>query len=108
MFYRSKHIGANLKHNVWTADVPPGAKLVHFVTDFSDTNVLTESLNAGYLVVSRPHSEVGIEYLAPYRLVVACVQCKFVKEGVSWSEISKKMVIAVAHGWKRSRSATFR
>lgn len=92
-----------MKHNVWTADVPPGANLVHFVPDFSDTNVLTRTLNVGYLlVVSRAQSEAGIEYLAPYcdankNLVVAIVQCKFVKEErVNWKEISEKMAIAVA------------
>ena len=59
---------------------------------------VVEFLEAGYIVVSKNHSEVGVEYLAPYRvgstsgkLVVACVQCKFVQNTTSWVDIEAKM-----------------
>ena len=59
-------------------------------------------LEQGVTVVSQKQSEEGLEYLTPWRLndaegklVVACVQCKFVKDKVPWSKLKEHMHSAV-------------
>jgi hypothetical protein len=76
-------------------------KIVVDYPNFANSNfdAILGNLKAGFIVVSKAHSEVGVEYLAPFfkedgSLLVACVQCKFVKEHTSWSDIKDKMLTA--------------
>ena len=101
-FYKSENIGDRFKNMIVKAQIPaPGEKkLVQFVADFADISYIRILLDSGFIVVSRKHSEAGIEYLAPYRdcfddLVVACVQCKFVKDKADGKEIQSQMARAV-------------
>ena len=81
--------------------VPPVSSLVHEVDDFSDIEAIIGFLREGRIVVSKAHTEVGVECLAPFELTsngelcIACVQCKFVYSGTNWNEFSKKMAAAV-------------
>jgi len=99
-FYHSSNIG--IPDQELTAklhdDKFPVVELIH---DFSDMPKVLEQLNLGKILVSEKHSEVGVEYLVPYRdhadsLIVAAVQCKFVRSSVSWKEIARKMETAIA------------
>jgi hypothetical protein len=58
-----------LKNLNVTAKVPPNTSQVAFVEDFTTSMVdIVHPLEDGYIVVvsNYAHSEVGIEYLAPY------------------------------------------
>ena len=98
-FYRTENVGDNFKQRIVTAKVPPAIDLVRVVKDFQDMDEVLRHLRAGFLAVSNLQNEKGVEYLAPYhewkKLVVACVQCKFVQDSVSWSDIKWKMNLAV-------------
>ena len=66
-------------------------------------NLCDKVAGAGcHSIVSQKQSEEGLEYLTPWRLndaegklVVACVQCKFVKDKVPWSKLKEHMHSAV-------------
>ena len=100
-FYKSKHVGAEFKDVEVTARVPAAApQLVKRVENFTDLELILGFLETGFLVVSDVHGEKGIEYLVPFRtlkecLLVACVQCKFVKEKTDWAKIDTTMADAV-------------
>jgi len=70
------------------------------VDDFKNIDAIIGPLDQGPIVVSKAHSEVGVEYLAPFDLAsngvlyIACVQCKFVHSGTNWNKISKTMKVA--------------
>jgi hypothetical protein len=70
---------------------------VEVVDDFSDMTHVLALLQKGFIVVSKKHSEPGVEYFSPFRdtlngaLVVAAVQCKFVTHRTLWGEILTKM-----------------
>jgi hypothetical protein len=105
--YKSKHIGETFKDRVVSAPVPPNTvSLVRFMANFNDIDETLRLLRSGFVVVSKAHSEAGVEYLAPYyedkALVVACVQCKFVKAGTNWKEIKTAMAMAVSGLEKRT------
>eukprot|EP01124_Arcella_intermedia_P024272 TRINITY_DN4043_c0_g1_i5.p1 TRINITY_DN4043_c0_g1~~TRINITY_DN4043_c0_g1_i5.p1 ORF type:complete len:653 (-),score=114.49 TRINITY_DN4043_c0_g1_i5:14-1795(-) len=71
--------------------------LVKMVDNFSDTEELIDQLNSGFILVSRKHSEEGIEYLVPFKntkddsLVVGAVQCKYVTTRTNWKTIKLKL-----------------
>ena len=101
-FYKSEHIGSDFKDMLVKAQIPGDQEtsLVRYVADFTDIAYIRRLLGYGFIVISEKHSERGIEYLAPYHdcfgtLVVACVQCKFVKEKANWKEIQSQMAVAV-------------
>ena len=102
-FYVTDYIGDNFKKMLLVGALPQGrGRLVEFVKDFSNVKLVIDWLKKGAIVVSQKQSEEGVEYLTPWRLndaegelVVACVQCKFVKEKVSWSIVKKHMHSAV-------------
>ena len=96
-FYQTDFIGESLKHKVLVAKVPEGGdKLVECVKNFKDIAAIRSLLEKGIAVVPKAQSEVGIEYLSPWmledgKLLVACVQCKFVQTQTQWIDIKKKM-----------------
>ncbi|CAE7944669.1 unnamed protein product [Symbiodinium necroappetens] len=102
-FYVTDYIGDNFKKMLLVGALPQGGgRLVEFVKDFSDVKLVIDWLKKGAIVVSQKQSEEGVEYLTPWRLndaegklVVACVQCKFVKDKVPWSKVKKHMHSAV-------------
>ena len=101
-FYKSQHIGEKLKTMEVSAKVPSGTNLVENVNDFSDVGRVLELLNGGYIVVSKFHSEFGIEYLSPFttpegKLIVAAAQCKFSAKNPDWARISNKINDATAN-----------
>lgn len=98
-FYRSQNIGVALGEV--SATVPNTASnLVRYVDNFDDSDLILTLLREGFIVVSKKKSEVGVEYLSSFKnrdseLVVACVQCKFVRTSVKWKDIKAKMAKAV-------------
>jgi len=95
-FFRTQH----LKESLFSATVVSGlpntipTNVVVSVSSFLDETILP-SLESGLIVVSDKHSEIGTEYLVPFRdtnniLMIAFVQCKFVRQSTSWTEIEKK------------------
>ena len=108
-FYRSKHCGERFENLRVKAPVPEQTDLVERLPDFQDKKRVLGKLKQGFIVVSDLQNEAGIEYLAPFRtaednkLIVACVQCKFVEksENSSWSEIQTKM--STATDWLKNR-----
>lgn len=98
-FYKTRYF--DISPVLVKVKVPRVSSLVHEVDDFSDIEAIIGFLCEGRIVVSKAHSEVGVEYLAPFELAsngelyVACVQCKFVYSSTNCSEISKKMDAAV-------------
>jgi len=102
-FYQTSHVDPSWGAQEVTARVPKDTNLVVWVPDFSDMDNVLGFLNQGFLVVSRAHGEVGIEYLSPFvdvgsgKLIVAAVQCKFVNTKTdSWTNIKGKMLTAMA------------
>ena len=99
-FYRSKHCGERFVNWEVKAPVPKQTELVERVPDFQDQKRVLGKLNSGFIVVSDCQNEVGVEYLAPFRtaedgkLIVACVQCKFVKTSANWTSIQEQMSTA--------------
>ena len=102
-FYVTDYIGATYQDMLLVGALPAGGgSLVRFVQDFSDMDLVIDLLKKGKIVVSQKQSEEGVEYLTPWRLndaegklVVACVQCKFVKDKVQWSKVKEHMHSAV-------------
>ena len=99
-FYRSKHCGEKFR-DLWVkAPVPPATGLVKQVQNLQNQELVLDNLNSGFIVVSDCQNEVGVEYLAPFRtaedgkLIVACVQCKFVKTSTNWTSIQTQMSTA--------------
>ena len=108
-FYRSKHCGEKFR-DLWVkAPVPPATGLVKQVQNLQNQELVLDNLNSGFIVVSDCQNEVGVEYLAPFRtaednkLIVACVQCKFVEKSPesSWRKIQTKM--STATDWLKNR-----
>ena len=109
-FYKSKHVSPTLVASEVKAKVPSQDTLVEYVKDFSDQARVLELLRTGFIVVSEFHSEYALEYLSPFRdasddhkLIVACVQCKFVQSPVNWSDI--KTTMADATQWLKLKKA---
>ena len=102
-FYVTNYIGDKFKTLSLVGALPTNAgSLVEFVTDFSDMDFVIDLLKKGKIVVSQKQFVEGVEYLTPWRLndaegklVVACVQCKFVKDKVPWSKVKEHMRSAV-------------
>ena len=99
-FYQSKHCGERFENLRVKAPVPEQTDLVERLPDFQDKKRVLGKLKQGFIVVSDFQSEVGVEYLAPFRtaednrLIVACVQCKFVKTSRGWTKIKTRMSTA--------------
>ena len=99
-FYQSKHCGERFEDLEVKAPVPKRTDLVERLPDFQDKKRVLDNLNSGFIVVSDCQNEVGVEYLAPFRtaedgkLIVACVQCKFVKTSTNWTSIQTQMSTA--------------
>ena len=99
-FYQSKQFGKRFLNLRAKAPVPEQTDLVERVPDFQDEERVLGKLNSGFIVVSDCQNEVGVEYLAPFRtaeagkLIVACVQCKFVKTSTNWTSIQTQMSTA--------------
>ena len=103
-FYKSEHVSPTLVASEVKAKVPAQDTLVEYVKAFSDQARVLELLRTGFIVVSVSefHSEYALEYLSPFRdasddhkLIVACVQCKFVQSTArTWSDIKTKMAVA--------------
>ena len=99
-FYQSKHCGERFGNWEVKAPVPKQTELVESVPDFQNQELVLGKLNSGFIVVSDFQNEVGVEYLAPFRtaedgkLIVACVQCKFVKTSTNWTSIQTQMSTA--------------
>eukprot|EP00434_Breviolum_minutum_P026234 symbB.v1.2.023191.t1/scaffold2104.1/size89385/7 len=108
-FYRSKHCGERFENLRVKAPVPEQTDLVERLPNFQDQERVLGKLNSGFIVVSDLQNEAGIEYLAPFRtaednkLIVACVQCKFVEKSPdsSWRKIQTKM--STATDWLKNR-----
>ncbi|CAE7570495.1 unnamed protein product [Symbiodinium microadriaticum] len=103
-FYTTDYIGMKFKTMPVLVAAPPtgGRKMVEFVKDFVEIDAVIKLLEEGVTVVSQKQSEEGVEYLTPWqlndaegKLVVACVQCKFVNDKVPWSNVKKHMHSAV-------------
>jgi hypothetical protein len=100
-FYQTEHVGKNFSDVRVTAPVPERVTLVEELDDFSDVDRVLHALDQGFIVVSKAHSELGIEYMAPFRdaetkeLIVACVQCKFVNSKTEWADIRTKLETAM-------------
>ena len=102
-FYVTDYIGTKFKTiRRLVAALPTDGGMIEFVKDFGEIDAVIKLLEQGVMVVSQKQSEEGVEYLTPYRLnnaegelVVACVQCKFVKDKVPWSNVKKHMHSAV-------------
>ena len=99
-FYQSKHCGERFEDLEVKAPVPKRTDLVERLPNFQDEKRVLGQLKQGFIVVSDLQNEVGIEYLAPFRtaednkLIVACVQCKFVKTSTNWTSIQTQMSTA--------------
>jgi hypothetical protein len=101
-YFKSVHMPMKWKNSIVSVKVPTTTQpIVDTVESFGKDSFseVIDNLKKGYIVVSKAHSEVGVEYLAPFfkedgSLLVACVQCKFVKEHTSWSDIKDKMLTA--------------
>jgi len=94
-FFKTIHSDEMFAINV-TAPFPSSGHVVKYVPNFIDSRAIFSHLDSGYIVVSEYHSEIGTEYLVPFRksdntLMVAFVQCKFVTLKSSWSEIVEKL-----------------
>eukprot|EP00971_Amphidinium_carterae_P110757 2194011-Amphidinium_carterae.1 len=95
-FYKTPHMAASWKDTVVTAPLGPGRQVVE-VDNFKAATVKGH-LENGFIVVSKAHSECGLEYLTPFRkhpdneLLVASVQCKFTPtaEWYKWRTVMKK------------------
>ena len=96
-FYQSGRRGEKFEDLQVKAPVPEQTDLVESVPDFQDQKRVLDKLNQGFIVVSDFQNQVGVEYLAPFRtaednkLIVACVQCKFVKTSTNWTSIQTRM-----------------
>ena len=96
-FYQSGRRGEKFENLHVKAPVPEQTDLVESVPDFQDQKRVLDKLNQGFIVVSDFQNQVGVEYLAPFRtaednkLIVACVQCKFVKTSTNWTSIQTRM-----------------
>ena len=99
-FYQSNHCGERFENVRVKAPVPEQTDLVERLPDFQDKNSVLGKLKQGFIVVSDFQREVGVEYLAPFRtaednkLIVACVQCKFVNTSTNWTSIQTQMSTA--------------
>jgi hypothetical protein len=98
--YDTPHLAEALETKILTSIIAPdGASGVAYVDNFEDVEATIQKLTNGWILVSKKHSEVGVEYLVPYlsdhKLFVACVQCKFVQRSTSWAQIKDKMLTAV-------------
>ena len=99
-FYQSKHCGKRFEDLEVKAPVPKRTDLVERLPNFQDQERVLSNLKQGFIVVSDCQNEVGVEYLAPFRtaedgkLIVACVQCKFVKTSTNWTSIQTQMSTA--------------
>ena len=103
-FYTTHYIGTKFKRMRGLVAALPtdGGNIIEFVQDFVEIDAVIKLLEEGVTVVSQKQSEEGVEYLTPWRLnnaegelVVACVQCKFVKDKVPWSKVKEHMHSAV-------------
>ncbi|CAE7243477.1 unnamed protein product [Symbiodinium sp. CCMP2592] len=103
-FYTTHYIGTKFKRMRGLVAALPtdGGNIIEFVQDFIEIDAVIKLLEEGVTIVSQKQSEEGVEYLTPWRLndaegklVVACVQCKFVKDKVPWSNVKKHMHSAV-------------
>ena len=96
-FYQSGRRGERFENLRVKAPVPEQTDLVESVPDFQDQKRVLDKLNQGFIVVSDFQNQVGVEYLGPFRtaednkLIVACVQCKFVKTSTNWTSIQTRM-----------------
>jgi len=95
-FFRTQHLKESLFSDTVVSGLPNTipTNVVVSVSSFLDETILP-SLESGLIVVSDKHSEIGTEYLVPFRdtnniLMIAFVQCKFVRQSTSWTEIEKK------------------
>ena len=104
-FYKTRFVAEGFRNRRVRLAVPEQVNIVADVDDFSDRNMpeVLRLLRLGFIVVSKAHSEVGVEYLAPFvdatttKLIVACVQCKFVVKSTSWTDIADKMLTATKY-----------
>ena len=103
-FYTTDYMGTKFKRmrRLVAALPTDGGDIIVFVKDFGDIDAVIKLQEEGVTVVSQKQSEEGVEYLTPWRLndaegklVVACVQCKFVKEKVSRRKVKEHMHSAV-------------
>ena len=91
-FYRSKHCGERFENLRVKNPVPEQTDLVERLPDFQDKKRVLGKLKQGFIVVSDLQNGTAEDN----KLIVACVQCKFVEksENSSWSEIQTKMSTA--------------
>ena len=72
--------------------VPQGVNHVYIASSSEPSTMshVVEQLGFGYIVVPQHSSKEGVEYLLPFvdarsgKLLVACVQCQFMKKAVDW------------------------
>ena len=98
-FYRSKHCGERFENLRVKNPVPEQTDLVERLPDFQDKKRVLGKLKQGFIVVSDLQNGTAEDN----KLIVACVQCKFVEksENSSWSEIQTKM--STATDWLKNR-----
>ena len=95
--YDVKFLDGALKCRYVHCKVPSGVDHVYTSPSFATKHMpaVVNHLRAGYIVVPKHLSGVaGVEYLVPFfdfvsrKLLVACVQCKFVKKNSDWSSLN--------------------
>mmetsp|Transcript_37094 Transcript_37094/g.80616 ORF Transcript_37094/g.80616 Transcript_37094/m.80616 type:complete len:687 (-) Transcript_37094:12-2072(-) len=97
-FYRGGYVDSTLSTKV-TAILPSVGNIVMNVDNFQGKEQVLGLLRQGWIVVSTDTSEPGVEFLSPYKehgsdkLLVAAVQCKFVKSKVTWKDVSQKLQV---------------
>lgn len=96
-FYKTTNVAERVAQRDFKARIPDEGMLVIQVVNFENTDAVLQILRQGRLVVSEKTAEEGVEYLAPFidassgELLVAAVQCKFVRTEVKWKDIFLKI-----------------
>jgi len=98
-FYVGGCIDPELGSKQVTALLPSSRDLVLHVPNFQNTESVLSKLRDGWILVSKEHNEPGVEFLTPWqehgsgKLLVAAVQCKFVKGKAAWADVSRKLQV---------------
>jgi len=98
-FYVGGDIDSKFGPRQVRAPLPSQTDLIVEMPNFKDMDTVLERLRAGWIVVSQEQNEPGVEFLSPWRdvnskeLLVAAVQCKFVKSKVTWKDVSQKLQV---------------
>ena len=100
-----KSMDSALKMRLVRCKTPRAGEHIYRAPSFGleDMPAVVKQLRKGYIAVSKNPREMGMEYLVPFvdaktgKLLVACVQCTFVKKRARWWKINRQLHKATAY-----------